>query len=160
MNFERDFPGTGIFKLEQNYRSTQNILRVAGAVVENNTERKGKTLWTENHAGDVVTCRRFRSGRSEAEWVAARIQELLDENPDFHVAVLYRANFLSRNFEEVLLARGLPFMVLGGVAFFQRMEVKDMLGYLRVIFNPEDDVALLRIINTPPRGIGSTTSMR
>ena len=157
LNFERDFPGTGMFKLEQNYRSTQNILRVAGAVVENNTERKGKTLWTENHAGDVVTCRRFRSGRAEAEWVAARIQELLDESPDFRVAVLYRANFLSRNFEEVLLARGLPFMVLGGVAFFQRMEVKDMLAYLRVIFNPEDDVALLRIINTPRRGIGSTT---
>ena len=157
LNFERDFPGTGIFKLEQNYRSTQNILRVAGAVVENNTERKGKTLWTENHAGDVVTCRRFRSGRAEAEWVAARIQELLVESPDFRVAVLYRANFLSRNFEEVLLARGLPFMVLGGVAFFQRMEVKDMLAYLRVIFNPEDDVALLRIINTPVRGIGSTT---
>jgi ATP-dependent DNA helicase UvrD/PcrA len=157
LNFERDFPGTRIFKLEQNYRSTQNILRVAGAVVENNTERKGKTLWTENHAGDVVTCRRFRSARSEAEWVAARIQELLDENPDFHLAILYRANFLSRNFEEVFLARGLPFTVLGGVAFFQRMEVKDMLAYLRVVFNPEDDVALLRIINTPPRGIGSTT---
>ena len=157
LNFERDFPGTRIFKLEQNYRSTQNILRVAGAVVENNTERKGKTLWTENHAGDVITCRRFRSGRSEAEWVASRIQELLDENADYHVAVLYRANFLSRNFEEVLMARGLPFTVLGGVAFFQRMEVKDMLAYLRVIFNPEDDVALLRIINTPPRGIGTTT---
>src|SRR4029450_7457413 len=157
LNFERDFPGTRIFKLEQNYRSTQNILRVAGAVVENNTERKGKTLWTENHAGDVITCRRFRSGRSEAEWVASRIQELLDENADYHVAVLYRANFLSRNFEEVLMARGLPFTVLGGVAFFQRMEVKDMLAYLRVVFNPEADVALLRIINTPPRGIGSTT---
>src|SRR5262245_1208978 len=157
LNFEHDFPGTRIFKLEQNYRSTQTILRVAGAIVENNTERKGKTLWTENHVGDVVTCRRFRSGRSEAEWVAAQIQELLDENPEFRVAVLYRANFLSRNFEEALLARGLPFTVLGGVAFFQRMEVKDMLAYLRVVFNPEDDVALLRIINTPPRGIGSTT---
>ncbi len=157
LRFEKDFPGTRIIRLEQNYRSTQNILRVAGMVVENNTERKGKTLWTENPGGDAATCHRAQSARDEAIWAARRIEELLEENPDWHIAVLYRTNFLSRNFEDVLTEFGIPYTVVGSVAFFGRMEVKDMLAYLRIIFNPEDDVALLRIINTPPRGIGSTT---
>ncbi len=157
LRFEKDFPGARVIKLEQNYRSTQNILRVAGAVVEHNTERKGKTLWTENHAGDVITCRRSQSARTEAEWVTGRIHEILGENPGCHIAILYRANFLSRSFEEVLLEQGIPYAVVGSIAFFARMEIKDLLAYLRVIFNPEDDVALLRIINTPSRGIGSTT---
>ncbi len=157
LRFEKDFPGAKVIKLEQNYRSTGNILRVAGSVVERNTERKGKTLWTENRAGDIITCRRSRSARAEAEWVADRVAEITDEQPDCHIAILYRANFLSRSFEEVLLERGIPYTVVGSVAFFSRMEVKDLLAYLRLIFNPEDDIALLRIINTPPRGIGSTT---
>ncbi len=157
LDFERDFPGARIIKLEQNYRSTQSILDVAGAVVANNTERKGKVLWTENPRGDVATCRRSPSARAEAEWVLYRIQELLQEQPQYRIAILYRTNAMSRNFEDVLMQHGVPFVVVGSVGFFNRMEVKDMLGYLRVIFNPEDDVALLRIINTPPRGIGSTT---
>ena len=157
LSFEKDFPGTRTIKLEQNYRSTQNILRVAGAVVEHNTARKGKTLWTENHAGDVITCHRASSARSEACWVVRRIQGSQLENPDWRAAVLYRANFLSRNFEDVLREEGIPYTVVGSVGFFSRMEVKDMLAYLRVIHNPEDDVALLRIVNTPPRGIGSST---
>jgi DNA helicase-2/ATP-dependent DNA helicase PcrA len=157
LRFEKDFPGTRIIRLEQNYRSTQNILRVAGAVVENNTERKGKTLWTDNSSGDVATCHRAQSARDEAIWVAHKIEEILEDNGDYHVAVLYRTNFLSRNFEDVLTELGIPYTVVGSVAFFGRMEVKDMLAYLRIIFNPEDDVALLRIINTPSRGIGSTT---
>jgi DNA helicase-2/ATP-dependent DNA helicase PcrA len=157
LRFEKDFPGARVIKLEQNYRSTQNILTVAGAVVRNNTERKGKTLWTENAAGDIVTVHRAPTARSEAAWVCERAGELLDENPEWKAAVLYRANFLSRNFEDVFLETGIPYAVVGGVAFFGRMEVKDMLAYLRLLFNPEDDVALLRIINTPARGIGATT---
>ncbi len=157
LNFEKDFPGARIVKLEQNYRSTQTILDVAGAVVANNTERKGKVLWTENARGDVVTCRQSQSARSESEWVVHQIRNLLREIPDCHIAVLYRTNSLSRNFEDVLLEHGIPYVVVGSVGFFSRMEVKDMLAYLRVVYNPEDDVALLRIINTPARGIGSTT---
>lgn len=157
LKFEKDFPGARIIKLEQNYRSSQNILRAAGAVVENNTERKGKTLWTENESGDVITCRCEKSAREEAAWVASQIKAILRENPDHHIAVLYRANFLSRNFEDVLTEEGIPYAVVGSVAFFGRMEVKDLLAYLRIVFNPEDDVALLRILNTPPRGIGSAT---
>ncbi len=157
LNFERDFPGAQTIKLEQNYRSTQTILDVAGAVVANNTERKGKTLWTENSRGDVVTCHRSNSARSEAEWIASQLRAMLRENPDCHLAILYRTNALSRNFEDVLMQYGIPFVVVGSVGFFNRMEVKDMLAYLRVVYNPEDDVALLRIISTPPRGIGSTT---
>lgn len=157
LKFEKDFPGARIIKLEQNYRSTQNILKIAGAVVENNTERKGKTLWTQNDNGDVVTCHCAESPRDEAGWVANRIKDVLEEDPETHVAVLYRANFLSRNFEDVLTDQGITYAVVGSVAFFGRMEVKDLLAYLRIIFNPEDDVALLRIVNRPPRGIGSST---
>ncbi len=157
LKFEKDFPGAKVIKLEQNYRSSQNILRVAGAVVQNNTERKGKTLWTENDGGDVITCRCEESPREEASWVAGQIKSILEENPDWRIAVLYRANFLSRNFEDVLTEEGIPYAVVGSVAFFGRMEVKDLLAYLRIVFNPDDDIALLRILNTPPRGIGSAT---
>jgi DNA helicase-2/ATP-dependent DNA helicase PcrA len=157
LRFEQDFAGARLIKLEQNYRSTHNILDVAGAVVANNVARKGKVLWTEKPAGDVVTCCTARSARAEADWVAGRIQELLEEGPDSRVGILYRANFLSRNFEDVLNERGVAYSIVGSVAFFGRAEVKDMLAYLRVLFNPEDDVALLRIINTPPRAIGQTT---
>ncbi len=157
LNFERDFPGAKIIKLEQNYRSTQTILDVAGAVVAHNTERKGKVLWTKNERGDVASCHRSPSARSEAEWVVSQIQDILQEDPEDHVAILYRTNALSRNFEDVLIQRGISYVVVGSVGFFNRMEVKDMLAYLRVVYNPEDDVALLRIISTPPRGIGGTT---
>jgi DNA helicase II / ATP-dependent DNA helicase PcrA len=155
LRFEKDFPGTKIIKLEQNYRSTQNILRVASAVVENNKERKGKILWTNNGEGETAICRRAGSPQKEALWIAGQIQDNLENKPEDHIAVLYRANFLSRNFESVLTERGISYAVVGSVAFFGRMEVKDMLAYLRLVFNPEDDIALLRIINTPPRGIGT-----
>jgi DNA helicase II / ATP-dependent DNA helicase PcrA len=157
LKFEKDFPGARVIKLEQNYRSSQNILKAAGSVVENNTERKGKTLWTENEAGELITCQCSRTPREEASWAARQIKNTLKDSPDSHVAILYRANFLSRNFEDVLTEEGMPYAVVGSVAFFGRMEVKDLLAYLRIIFNPEDDVALLRIINTPPRGIGSAS---
>ncbi len=157
LKFETDFPGAKIIKLEQNYRSSQNILNVAGSVVKNNTERKGKILWTDNGSGDVITCYRAASPREEAGWIAEQINNRLQDEPDKHIAILYRTNFLSRNFEDILTDAGIPYAVVGSVAFFQRMEIKDLLAYLRVLFNPEDDVALLRIINTPPRGIGKAT---
>ncbi len=157
LKFEKDFPGARVIKLEQNYRSTQTILDVAGAVVANNTERKGKVLWTENARGDVATCHRSQSARMESEWVTHEVREILRESPDCHIAVLYRTNALSRNFEDSLLQWGIPYVVVGSVGFFNRMEVKDMLAYLRIVYNPEDDIALLRIISTPPRGIGGTT---
>jgi DNA helicase II / ATP-dependent DNA helicase PcrA len=157
LSFEKDYPGARIIRLEQNYRSSQNILKLAGTVVANNTERRGKTLWTENDHGDLATCYCAESPREEASWVAGQIKNILEENPETHMAVLYRANFLSRNFEDVLTDEGITYAVVGSVAFFGRMEVKDLLAYLRIIFNPEDDVALLRIINKPPRGIGAST---
>jgi DNA helicase-2/ATP-dependent DNA helicase PcrA len=157
LNFEKDFLKTRVIRLEQNYRSTQNILRVAGAVVEKNKERKGKTLWTENAAGDVATLHRAETARDEAVWAGDRIREIQREDSRQQMAILYRANFLSRNFEDVLRERGIKYAVVGSLSFFNRMEVKDMLAYLRVLANPEDDIALLRIINTPTRGIGATT---
>ena len=157
LRFENDFPDVKIIKLEQNYRSSLNILKAAGAVVENNIERKGKTLWTDNPGGDYITCYGAKSPREEAAWITEQIKTRLQDEPDSHIAILYRTNFLSRNFEDVLTDTGIPYAVVGSVAFFGRMEVKDLLAYLRVLFNPEDDVALLRIINTPPRGIGKAT---
>ena len=129
----------------------------ASALIANNQQRKDKTLWTENPGGDVVTCRCLESPREEANWITGQIKSILEENPDYHIAILYRANFLSRNFEDVLTEEGIPYALVGSVAFFGRMEVKDLLAYLRIVFNPEDDIALLRILNTPPRGIGSAT---
>jgi DNA helicase-2/ATP-dependent DNA helicase PcrA len=157
LQFEKDFPGTKIIKLEQNYRSSQNILQTAGAVVGNNTERKGKTLWTRNGQGDLITSYGAASPREEAVWIADQIRDTLRGAPESRLAVLYRTNFLSRNFEDVLTDAGIPYAVVGSVAFFGRKEIKDMLAFLRVLFNPEDDIALLRIINTPARGIGNST---
>ena len=157
LKFEKDFPGARVIRLEQNYRSHGTILKVAAAVVANNTERKGKTLWTENPDGEKVICRRSQSARDEAWMIAGHIRNILKENPEDRIAVLYRANFLSRNFEDVLTQQGIPYALVGSVAFFGRAEIKDMISYLRVIFNPGDDVALLRIINTPVRGIGGST---
>ena len=157
LKFEKDFPGARVIRLEQNYRSHGTILKVAAAVVSNNTERKGKTLWTENPDGEKVSCRCLQSPRDEAWMIAGHIKSILRENPDDRIAILYRANFISRNFEEVLTQQGIPYAVVGSVAFFGRAEIKDLIAYLRVIFNPGDDAALLRIINTPTRGIGGTT---
>ncbi len=157
LHFEKDFPGSKVIKLEQNYRSSQNILKAAGTVVGNNTERKGKTLWTDNASGDRITCYGASSPREEASWISEQIRRILGEEPENRIAILYRTNFLSRNFEDVLTDAGIPYAVVGSVAFFGRMEVKDMLAYLRILFNPEDDIALLRILNTPPRGIGHAT---
>ncbi|MDR0311486.1 MAG: UvrD-helicase domain-containing protein, partial [Acidobacteriota bacterium] len=157
LKFEKDFPGARVIRLEQNYRSHGTILKVAASVVSNNTERKGKTLWTQNPDGEKVSCIHSQSSRDEAWAIAVYIRSVLRENPDDRIAILYRTNFISRNFEEVLTQQGIPYAVVGSVAFFGRAEIKDLIAYLRVIFNPEDDAALLRIINTPARGIGGTT---
>jgi DNA helicase-2/ATP-dependent DNA helicase PcrA len=158
LDFEKDFPGVKVVKLEQNYRSTQTILSAAGAVVAKNRGRKAKTLWTDNAGGDRVVYRRLESEREEARFVCREIgrhQRTGGKLAD--VAVFYRTNAQSRAVEDALVADGIPYHMVGGTRFYERMEVKDILAYLKVLVNPADEVALKRIINTPPRGIGMAT---
>jgi len=157
LDFERDFPNASVIRLEQNYRSTKNILEAASAVVANNTERKGKWLWTEAGAGERIGRFEAFDGEQEALFIADTIERLLTKNPEDRVAVLYRTNFQSRQIEEALRRYGREYVVLGGFSFYQRAEVKDALAYLKTIASPHDTVSLLRIINTPARGIGKST---
>jgi DNA helicase-2/ATP-dependent DNA helicase PcrA len=155
LNFERDFPGAEIVKLEQNYRSTGNILDAATGVVSNNIARKGKTLFTESGAGEpvrIVTC---QSEREEAQFVLEKIRGGRHKLTDF--AVLFRTNAQSRPFEEELLRANIPYAVVGGVKFYERAEIKDILAYLRLAIRPHDTPAIERVINAPSRGIGDTT---
>ncbi len=146
-----------MIRLEQNYRSTKNILEAASAVVANNTERKGKWLWTEAGAGEKIGRFEAFDGEQEALFIADTIDKLLTANPGDRVAVLYRTNFQSRQIEEALRRYGRDYIVLGGFSFYQRAEVKDALAYLKAVMSPQDSVSLLRIINTPARGIGKST---
>ena len=158
LNFERDFPNTTIIKLEQNYRSTQNILDVANHIIKNNSERKDKKLWTANDIGEQVVVENVVDSQEEAYFVANKIEELIAKgyNPsDF--AILYRTNAQSRNFEEIFMKRNIPYKLVGGLKFYDRLEIKDIVAYLRVIQNPVDDISLKRIINVPRRGIGNVT---
>ncbi|HVR61976.1 MAG TPA: UvrD-helicase domain-containing protein [Polyangia bacterium] len=158
LDFESDHPGAKVVKLEQNYRSTGNILRAANAVIERNTERRPKRLFTEAGDGAPIIMFEGETERDEAEFVAARIAAALQEGSsprDF--AVFYRTNAQSRVLEDALRARNLPYIVVGGTRFFDRAEIKDLICYLRAIANPADGMALQRIINTPPRGIGDST---
>jgi DNA helicase-2/ATP-dependent DNA helicase PcrA len=157
LDFERDYPGATVIRLEQNYRSTQNILKAASQVVQNNTERKGKTLWTEAGDGERIGLYEAFDGENEALVIADTIERLLARNPQDRVAVLYRTNFQSRQIEEALRRYGRKYLVVGGFSFYQRAEVKDALAYLKAILSPQDDLSLLRIINTPARGIGKST---
>jgi DNA helicase II / ATP-dependent DNA helicase PcrA len=157
LDFERDFPDAKVIRLEQNYRSTKNILEAASAVVANNTERKGKWLWTEAGAGEKIGRFEAFDGEQEALFIADTIEKLLSANPSYRAAVLYRTNFQSRQIEEALRRYGRDYVVLGGFSFYQRAEVKDALAYLKAVISPQDSVALLRIINTPARGIGKST---
>src|SRR6202451_3920894 len=157
LDFERDFPNAAVIRLEQNYRSTKNILEAASAVVANNTERKGKWLWTESGAGEKIGRFEAFDGEQEALFIADRIDKLLSANPGDRAAVLYRTNFQSRQIEEALRRYNRDYVVLGGFSFYQRAEVKDALSYLKAVISPQDSVALLRIINTPARGIGKST---
>ncbi|HZU21774.1 MAG TPA: UvrD-helicase domain-containing protein, partial [Terriglobales bacterium] len=162
LEFERDFSNARIIRLEQNYRSTQNILQAASAVVANNLKRKGKNLWTTRQGGAKIGYYEAPDGENEALFAADYISKYLrkagqegDEVP--RAAVLYRTNFQSRLFEEALRRYGLKYHVVGGFSFYERAEIKDMISYLKVLQNPDDSVALLRVINTPARGIGRTT---
>ena len=156
--FEKDYPEVRTVKLECNYRSTRNILDAANAVIENNTQRKPKSLWTLNEAGASLVYYRAADEREEACFVVEKMRELRRGGEKYGaMAVLYRTNTQSRVFEEMLVKAGVPYVIVGGVKFYERMEIKDMIAYLRVIFNPHDEISLLRIINVPGRGIGAAT---
>lgn len=157
LDFERDYPNAVVIRLEQNYRSTKNILEAASAVVANNKERKGKWLWTSSGEGAKIGFYEAPDGENEALFIADTIEKLLSKNPADRVAVLYRTNFQSRQIEEALRRYGRKYLVVGGFSFYQRAEVKDLLAYLKILLSPQDSVSLLRIINTPARGIGKGT---
>jgi len=157
LNFEKHFPNTKTIRLEQNYRSTQTILDVAGAVVKHNIERKGKTLWTSNPQGEKVRYYQAFDAESEARFVASKILEHRQEQYDVRAAVLYRTNSQSRVFEEAMRRAGLPYNIVGGFSFYERMEVRDIIAYLKLALNPHDSIALQRVINSPARGIGRQT---
>src|SRR3984957_10096388 len=157
LDFERDFPNAKTIRLEQNYRSTKNILAAAGAVVENNKARKGKTLWTEAAAGEKIGLYAGYDAGNEALFIADSIEKHLVANPTEHVAVLYRTNSQSRQIEEALRRYGRKYNVVGGFSFYQRAEIKDVVAYLKLTASTADSVSLMRVINTPARGIGRTT---
>ena len=163
LEFEKDFPNARIVRLEQNYRSTQNILEAAGAVVANNLQRKGKKLWTDRQGGSLIGYYEAPDGENEALFVADRIQQFLratnssETQEPGRAAILYRTNAQSRLFEEALRRYNISYTMVGGFSFYERAEIKDLLGYLRLIRNPHDSMALQRVINTPARGIGKTT---
>ncbi|ANM32194.1 hypothetical protein ABI59_10445 [Acidobacteria bacterium Mor1] len=157
LDFERDHPGTVTIRLEQNYRSTRNILAAAGAVVSRNLSRKGKTLWTENNHGDPLELASLPEDRAEATWIVRRIRQLTDAYETGQMAVLYRTNAQSRQLEEAFRRERIPFRIVGSLQFYDRREVKDVLAYLKLALNPSDDVAFRRVVNTPARGIGATT---
>ena len=160
LDFQRDFPDARQIKLEQNYRSTQAILDAASRVIANNSQRLGKTLWTDLGHGERITFRLADEGRLEAEWVVQRILEERARFPESRLAVLYRANWQSRQLEEALRAVDLPYKLVGGVKFYERQEVKDLLAYLRLVCNPFDLVSFRRAVSSPSRGVGPTTLAR
>lgn len=158
LEFENDFPDAAVIKLEQNYRSTGNILDAANQVIAHNEGRKDKTLWTEQGSGDKITVFCAEDERDEAAWIIQQIQRLKKNSTALgDIAVLYRTNAQSRIPEEMLMQAGIPYKVYGGQKFYERKEIKDIIAYLRVIANPADDVSLSRIINVPKRSIGDTT---
>ena len=175
LEFEKDYPNVEIIRLEQNYRSTKNILAAANSVVQKNTKRIGKTLWTENTDGEMVTYQMARDEHHEASLVYNKVEEMIRrvrESESQRVkeresqreglsykdfAIFYRTNAQSRIFEEHFIRSGMPYNIVGGLRFYERKEIKDTIAYLKVIANPSDSLSLMRIINTPPRGIGKTT---
>ena len=157
LDFQRDFPEAVQIKLEQNYRSTQRILDAASSVIANNSQRLGKTLWSDLGHGEAIVFKLTDEGRLEAEWVVQRILDLRATEPEAKVAVLYRANWQSRQLEEALRAMNLPYRLVGGVKFYERQEVKDLISYLRLVSNPFDLVSFRRCVNAPSRGVGPTT---
>src|ERR1043166_3092503 len=157
LKFEEHFPSAKTIRLEENYRSTQNILDIAHGVIKHNVERKEKALWTQNPAGEKIRYYQALDAESEARFVAGKVQEHLRPEPDLRAAVLYRTNSQSRVFEEAMRRAGLAYNIVGGFSFYERMEVRDIIAYLKLAMNPHDSIALQRVINTPPRGIGKVT---
>ncbi|HEX5061576.1 MAG TPA: UvrD-helicase domain-containing protein [Kofleriaceae bacterium] len=158
LQFDRVFPGAKIVKLEQNYRSTKNVLAAANTVIANNKDRHGKTLWSQLGDGEKITHAVAQSAEDEAKWVAREIRNIHKDGRRFSdIAILYRSNLQSKVLEEELRAAEVPYVMYGGQQFFERKEVKDVIAYLRVALNPRDELALRRVINYPARGIGATT---
>jgi ATP-dependent DNA helicase UvrD/PcrA len=161
LDFERDYPGTRVVRLEQNYRSTRRILSVAGAVIAHNTARKDKTLWTENEEGERAALYRAWDEHEEANFVAQRILTARGEGGAWSdIAVFYRTNAQSRVLEDALRRAAIPYLIVGGVRFYERKEIKDILAYLRLVVNPADDAAFLRAVQEPGRGVGRATLQR
>ena len=161
LSFEHTFPGTKVIKLEQNYRSTGNILNAANSVIANNRGRKEKSLWTENGEGELIRLRQFDTAFDEADFIGEDIKSAVRQGGSYNdSAVLYRTNAQSRLLEEKFIAMNIPYKIVGGVNFYARREIKDLLAYLKTIDNGRDDVAVRRIINVPKRGIGLTTINR
>ncbi len=157
LKFEEHFPSAKVIRLEENYRSTQNILDVASGVIKHNVERKEKALWTQNPPGERIRYYQALDAESEARFVAGKIQEHVSVEPDLRAAVLYRTNSQSRVFEEAMRRAGLSYNIVGGFSFYERMEVRDIIAYLKLAMNPHDSIALQRVVNTPTRGIGKMT---
>jgi DNA helicase II / ATP-dependent DNA helicase PcrA len=158
LDFERDFPSAHVIRLEQNYRSTKTILAAAGAVIANNADRKGKALWTANDSGDPITLVVAEDDLAEARLTIAEVRRLVASGRRLgDIVVFYRTNAQSRAIEEAAMRAALPYSIVGGIRFYERKEIKDLLAYLRVLANPADDASLERIINCPPRGIGDQT---
>lgn len=156
LDFEEDYPDAKTIKLEQNYRSTKQILNAANAVIEHNRNRKEKVLWTENETGNKINFIHCLSDRAEAAFIAREIRRLITyENAHYNdIAILYRTNAQSRAFEEKFMTADIPYMIVGGTKFYERKEIKDIVAYLRLIVNPRDDISFLRVVNVPRRGIG------
>src|SRR5256714_6498086 len=157
LNFEQHYPEARVIKLEQNYRSTQNILDAADAVIKFNAARKEKRLWTSSPAGSPIRYYQAMDAEGEARFAAAKIEEHRRADPTTRAAVLYRTNAQSRLFEEAMRRAGLPYNIVGGFSFYERAEVRDIVAYLKLALNPHDSVALMRVINTPTRGLGKQT---
>jgi DNA helicase-2/ATP-dependent DNA helicase PcrA len=158
LDFEKDFPDTFTVKLEENYRSFANIIEAASNLIKNNSERKSKNIFSSKPPGDKITLTQFYSEHEEANAIIKQIQKLYKtENSYTKFVIFYRTNAQSRYFEEALRSSSIPYKIFGGFRFFDRLEIKDIIAYLSVIVNPGDDISLLRIINSPPRGIGDTT---
>ena len=158
LGFDDDYPEAETVKLEQNYRSTELILDAANDVIQNNPRRREKTLWTDQEGGEPITCFTGESGSEEAQYVADKVQEMAREGASYdEFAIFYRTNAQGRRFEETFRSAGIPYRVVGGVSFYGREEIKDVLAYLQLALNPEDDVSLLRVIGKPTRGVGDKT---
>ena len=158
LNFEKDYPNSKIILLEQNYRSTKTILNAANDVIKNNKQRKDKNLWTDNEVGEKVIYHKALDERAESTFVTNEINKLIKNSVDLNdIVVLYRTNAQSRNIEEAMLKENIPYKVIGSFYFYNRKEIKDLIAYLKLIYNNDDDISLMRVINTPKRGIGPKT---